>query len=184
MLADKDILVLQNQVAYFRSETAYKQLFLYFHPRLLRFALGIVKQEELAEEVVSDVLYRMWALEYKLAQVHHLNIYLFKAARNTALNYLKKEFSQWSVTEDIATIPDSTSPDSRLESNELFLLIERAVLQLPQQCQLVYRLIREEGLSYKEAGEVLQVTQNTLETHMRIALKRLKTVLNAYLIQQ
>ena len=75
-------------------------------------------------------------------------------------------------------------PDQQLLSMELSSLIEQTVQALPPQCQLVYRLIKEEELSYKEAGAVLELSQNTLETHMRLALKKLRRTLDAYLMKK
>jgi RNA polymerase sigma-70 factor (ECF subfamily) len=48
-------------------------------------------------------------------------------------------------------------------------------------CQLVFRLIKEEGLSYKEVSKVLEISQNTIETHMRIALRKIRMDLQQFL---
>ena len=180
------LLYLQNRVAYARDQAAYKELYLYFHPVLYKLAYTILQQDVLAEEVVTDVMIRIWTMENKLAYVDHLNGYLLTAARNTAITYLKKQRVETRLPEaDSGTGPMSGYvPDQQLLSMELSSLIEQTVQALPPQCQLVYRLIKEEELSYKEAGAVLELSQNTLETHMRLALKKLRRTLDAYLMKK
>ncbi|AHF17703.1 RNA polymerase sigma factor [Niabella soli] len=186
-MKDKAHLVyLQNRVAYARDQVAYKELFLHFYPMLRKLAVLIIQQEHLAEEIVSDVMTRLWTMETKLAYIDHLKMYLLTATRNTAITYLKKYRREACLPEMMVgdePVPGN-EPDQHLATKELSLLIERAVKTLPHQCQLVFRLIKEEGLSYKEAGSVLELSQNTLETHMRTALKRLKGALDTYLLKK
>ncbi|MBO9684331.1 MAG: sigma-70 family RNA polymerase sigma factor [Flavisolibacter sp.] len=180
------LIYLQNRVAYARDQVAYKELFLHFYPMLRKLAVTIIQQESLAEEIVSDVMTRVWTMETKLAYIDHLKIYLLTAIRNTAITYLKKHRREAFLPEIMASeapVPHN-EPDQHLATKELSLLIERSVKALPQQCQLVFRLIKEEGLSYKEAGSVLELSKNTLETHMRTALKRLRDTLDAYLLKK
>ena len=75
-------------------------------------------------------------------------------------------------------------PDQQLITMELAEIIEKTVQSLPRKCQIVYRLIKEEGLSYREAGNILHLSQNTLETHMATALKKLRSVLDIYLLKK
>jgi RNA polymerase sigma-70 factor (ECF subfamily) len=49
---------------------------------------------------------------------------------------------------------------------------------------MVFKLIKEEGFSYKKVSGILEISQNTIETHMRIALKRIKVSLNNYLSEK
>ncbi|MGJ7032463.1 sigma-70 family RNA polymerase sigma factor [Niabella hirudinis] len=180
------LLYLQNRVAYARDPVAYKELFLHFHPKLYQLALGIINQDILAEEIVSDVMTRIWTMENRLAHVEALKIYLLTAVRNTAYNYAKKRRQDGFVLEADAGggIADPGEADQPLIASELSGLIENAVQSLPRQCQQVFRLIKEEGLSYQETGAVLGLSQNTLETHMRLALKKLKVALDGYLLKK
>ncbi|WP_300602396.1 sigma-70 family RNA polymerase sigma factor [Niabella sp.] len=180
------LLYLQNRVAYARDQGAYKELYLYFYPSMYRLALVIAGEETMAEEVVSDVMIRIWTMEYRLAYVEHLKTYLLTAVRNTALTHLKKKGPQIPIPEEAWDREAAAAdiPDQRLMTAELSELIERTVRALPQKCQEVYRLIKEEGLSYKEVGTILQLSQNTLETHMCTALKKLRAALSAYLLKK
>jgi RNA polymerase sigma-70 factor (family 1) len=183
-LSRQDILFLQNRVAYLRDEQSYKKLFYHFHIPLHRFACKMVKNAAVADEIVSDTMMKVWAMDNKLAQVDRLNQYLFTAVKNAALSYLSKN-KAGNVPLDQTlenTFPDKDdNPENRLIVSEIGCQVEQAIAALPPQCQLVYRLIKEEGFSHKEVCAILEVSQNTVETQMRIALKKIRWSLEAYL---
>lgn len=179
-----DVLYLQNRVAYTRDEHAYRQLFLHFHAPLFRFAFHTVKQEEVAEEIVSDVMMKIWTMGSQLAQVDKLNLYLFTAVKNTAFNYLavrKPDTTEIDSQLENSLEHPGLTPETQLLLSEIQQHIEAAVLSLPRQCQLVYRLIKDEGFSHKEAGKIAGVSVNTIETQMRIALRKVRLSLDRYL---
>lgn len=137
---------------------------------------------DIADEIVSDVMIKIWLMENKLGYIDNLPVYLFRAAKNGALTHLRnKKLNIESLTEvHENTISDQYANDS-LQLSETQLLIESTVRSLPTQCQMVYRLVKEEGLAYKQVSAILEISQNTIETHMRIALKRIRLELAAYL---
>lgn len=179
VLTKQKIAQLQNMVAYARDEGAYKRLFFHFYPLLYKFAIAICKQHEGAEEIVLDVTLQLWRLEQRLAYVENLTTYLYTATNNTAINYLKKEMRHSRIPA-FDYYHTETPIDSAINS-ELKELIEKCVNDLPTQCQLVFRLIKEDGLKHKEVAEILAISQNTVEGHMRNALKKLRIGLGDYL---
>jgi RNA polymerase sigma-70 factor (family 1) len=185
-LSVQDILFCQNRVAYARDQQAYRQLFFHFHRPLYRFAFNITGDNEAADELVSDTMMKIWDLGSKLAQVNNLNAYLFTAVKNAAFTWMKKQ-KQAPVSLDeseAGQIDAKETPEQRLILSETEQLIESAISSLPAQCQLVYRLIKEEGFSYKEVTGILEISQNSIETHMRIALKKIRAALTSYLLEK
>jgi RNA polymerase sigma-70 factor (family 1) len=186
-LSVQDILFLQNRVAYTRDQQAYKKLFLHFYNSLHRFSANIIGDTETADEIVSDIMMKVWEMDNKLGQVDKLNLYLFAAVKNASLTHLSRNKpSRFDMDPSIGdTLADNAgSPEGKLLFNELELQVAKAIGSLPPQCQLVFRLIREEGFSYKEVCTILQVSQNTIETHMRIALKKMQLALDHYLTEK
>lgn len=183
-LSGQDILFLQNRVAYTRDEEAYKKVFFHFHSSLHRFAHHILKDADTTEEIVSDVMMRIWDMGSKLAQVENLNLYLFTATKNACLTQLAKNKLakvQWDEGIENALADTGDNPEQQLLYSEIETKVERAVAGLPPQCQLVFRLIKEEGFSYREVAVIAEISQNTIETHMRIALRKIKLALDSYL---
>lgn len=180
----QDILFLQNRVAYTRDERAYQKLFLHFHPPLHRFADSMLKNTEVAEEIVSDVMMRIWDLASTLAQVDDLNVYLFTAVKNACLNHLgKRKWETLALNEVMENeITDiGNNPENRMIFTEVERYVENAISTLPPQCQMIFRLIREQGFSHREVAVIAEISQNTIETQMRIALRKIRLSLESYL---
>jgi RNA polymerase sigma-70 factor (ECF subfamily) len=95
----------------------------------------------------------------------------------TALNYLSKKARE-SVTEpfdniDIELSETAISPEEILITAEIYKNIRDAVEALPPRCKMIFKLIREDGLRYKEVAEILNISVNTIDAQMAIAVKRI-----------
>lgn len=187
-LAAQEILILQKKMSYLQDEDAYKKLFYHFYPVLLSFCTAILNNKEDAEEVVSEVMLKVWTMGEGLNLVENLSVYLFTAARNKAYDVLRKkkrEASIVAISDNIQEhIIDKNSPESVYTRGELEQYLSKIIRSLPTQSQLVFRLVREQGLPYKQVTEVLGISINTAETHMRLALKKIRTALDAYLAEE
>jgi RNA polymerase sigma-70 factor (family 1) len=187
-LAAQEILSLHKRMSELKDEDAYRKLFYHFYPILLNFCTTILATREDAEEVVSEVMLKVWTMGGDLGHVENLTVYLLKAARNKAYDVLRKknrEVDTIAISDNIEEyIIDKNSPESVYTRVELAQYIEKTITALPTQSQLVYRLVKEQGLAYKQVTEVLGISINTAETHMRLALKKIRTALNAYLAEK
>ena len=182
----KDILFLQNRVAYVRDELAYKKLFFHYYTPLHRFSIAIVKDYEVAEEIVSDTMMKIWDMGNKLASIEKLDGYLFTAVKNACLTFLSK--NKLSIANidstDVSHISDFENPENKMQLSEIEKKINNCINELPPQCVMVFKLIKEEGFSYKKVSGILEISQNTIETHMRIALKKIRVALSQYLSEK
>jgi RNA polymerase sigma-70 factor (family 1) len=187
-LRAQEILILQEKMSYLQDEDAYKKLFYHFYPVLLSFCTTILNNKEDAEEVVSEVMLKVWTMGSALNHVENLTVYLFKAARNKAYDVLRKKkraIPTISISDNIQEhVIDKNSPESVYTRDELEEFIGKTIRALPGQSQLVFRLVKEQGLAYKQVIEVLGISLNTAETHMRLALKKIRTALDAYLTEK
>ena len=185
-LQAKDILFLQNRVAYVSDELAYKKLFFHFYTSLHRFSFSIVKDFEVAEEIVSDTMMKLWDMGNKLATIEKLDAYLFTSIKNACFTFLSKRKLETLENDELSihNISDFENPETHLLVSEMEKKINSCVNELPPQCVMVFKLIKEEGFSYKKVSGILEISQNTIETHMRIALKRIRAALSSYLLEK
>lgn len=156
---------------------ALEQLFKTFQPGLVSFAYRMVYSEEDAREIVQDVFMGVWRNRAKLDLNEGLKSYLFTATKNKSLNHLKKRKEETveleTVSYGLAASPSSDS-EAQLYAEEMKAIIFDEVNKLPDRCRQIFLLSREEGLSYKEIAERLDVSTKTVENQIGIALKRLK----------
>ena len=184
-LSSQELLYYQSKVAYYRDEQSYKRLFLYFHPILYRFSFNILQDKSISEEIVSDIMLKVWQMGNKLSQIQHLKLYLITAVKNACFTHLaakkhQQSFSESIDNEDVNTC-NADNPEQQYIYSEVTQRVNVVIASLPIKCQLVFRLIKEEGLSYKEVSKVLEISQNTIETHMRIALRKIRMDLQQFL---
>lgn len=169
-----------HHVALYNSHQAYKQLFTSLFPSLFSFSLCLVKSRELAEEVASDVMITIWRNREKLTEIENIKVYALVIAKNMSLNILAKNSRyQLLCIEDVEVElrPDTQTPEQILIDDELRVKLEEATQALPNRCKLVFKLIKQDGLSYKEAAAVLNISTKTVDAHLVTALKKLSSIL-------
>ena len=159
------------------DQRAFRELYHIYHKRLHYFAFALVKMKEAAEEIVEDVFIRLWHQRATITQINNLKIYLYTATKNTALNYLSKKARESMVEPfdniDIALQETGISPEQIMITAETYQKIRQAVEALPPRCKMIFKLIREDGLKYKEVSEILNISINTIDAQMAIAVQRI-----------
>lgn len=172
---DQEMKRLAVAIAFNRDEGAYKQLFHLLYPSLKRFAAGILKDAELAEEIAGDVMIALWRNHTSLLDIGNIKVYAIIMAKNRCLDILRKQKRepQFTGDADITLIPDTYTPEQVLITTELRTVIQEGINTLPPQCKLVFHLIKEEKLSYKEAAEILNISAKTVDAHLVTAIKKI-----------
>jgi RNA polymerase sigma-70 factor (family 1) len=178
--AYKDATFLIQRVALLNDEAAYKQLFELYFPSLKRFAFSLVKSNEIAEEIASDAMINIWRNRNRLQEIGNLKLYLFVSARNLSLNYLKRSLHKKTVSlESIDTNVSfgmAVTEESYITS-EMKRKLEMAVHTLPPRCKMVFKLIKEEGLSYREVAELLDISTKTVDAQLVTAIGKITQAL-------
>lgn len=183
IMSPQEIVKIQQELSDLSDQRALEKLYRYFHGKLFRFARALVRQQEVAEEIVEDIFVGLWERRLSVTEIGNLQVYLYVAVRNRALNYLN-----WKSRDIISyvemypvDIPASLdSPDSLLMTKEMSARINQAVDGLPARCKLIFKLVREEKMKYREVAEVLDISVRTVDTQMTIAMKKLAATITLY----
>lgn len=173
---DKHIKLLQEKIAINNDQQAYNGLFLHFYPSLKQFAFSFLKSKQLSEEAVSDVFIKIWERRSTLNTISNLKLYLFTSTRNVALNYLKKQKGLNNIVADDYWVELNSiyfDPEQLLITAEMIARVQDAVQSLPARCRLIFKLVKEEGLKYREVAELLNLSVKTVENQMTLALKKI-----------
>ncbi len=163
---------LLQAIALERDQQAYQKIFYHFYADLVRYSHSILEDLKSAEDVVSEVLLRLWLLEKKALAIQNLSFYLYRSVKNSSLNELKNLKRTQSLPLDFEVL-DSQSPERLLISKEKIASIEEAIQMLPPKCKTVFSLLREQQLSYVEVAELLDISVNTVSRHLQLALQKL-----------
>lgn len=158
------------------EEAAFRTLFNAYRVKLYYFIYKIIDNPTDAEELVQDLFVRLWSSRQQLADVQNLDSYMFIAARNRAMDHLKKtarertNHHEWLGSLD----PQQTDTDHLLDYKESKQLIDDAVRQLPPQQARIFHLSKEMGMSRQAIAEELGLSENTVRNHLAEAIKTLK----------
>lgn len=169
------------RIAFEKSTSeGFEALFRLYYEALYSHALRFVYTKEKAEDIVCDVFHDFWRSDSYLSLQNTYRAYLYAAVRNRAYTYIRyelKEEKKLSGSESSEHLPAGNSPESLMEYDELHQRIDRAIQQLPPQCQRVFLLSRFEGKKNKEIADSLDLSIKTVEAHMAKALSQLRKVI-------
>lgn len=165
------------------DESVFEKIFRSHYPGMCGYALKYLGDVEQAEEIVQDVFFNYWNKKEVLDIVSSLEAYLYRAVRNSCLNYLKhlKVKAQYVAVQEGASKNVTSGESDAMVELELQQKIDECVANLPVERQKIFRLSREEGMKYKEIAEQLNLSIKTVEAQMGKALKYLRENLAEYL---
>lgn len=175
MPASPHIQVLQQRIALYNDQLAYKELYALFFKSLQQFAISFVRSPEVAEEIVSDVFIKVWKKRAGLSRILNLKLYLFISTRNGSLNYLRTQKKPILHPEQYLVQLQSIyfNPEKLMLTAEMMNRVQKAINDLPPRCQLIFKLIKEDGLKYREVADLLHLSLKTIENQMAIAIRKI-----------
>jgi RNA polymerase sigma-70 factor (ECF subfamily) len=167
---------LLRRIEYEADEAAFREFYLALAPQLLNFAFIYIKSKFIAEEVVNDVFMNLWRSRQHIHEIANLRVYLYVGVRNGVSSYFSRN-RDWQHI-DIDTVSDvslgfTADPEQQLITAELRQRIEGAVAGLPPRCRIIFKMIKEDGLKYREVAEILNLSVKTIENQLTIAIRKI-----------
>ena len=159
--------------------------------RLFLFAKEYVLFDEEAENIVQDIFLMLWEKREALRVDVSLTAYLFTLVKNKCIDFLRHRMVEQMYSENVkheyneelnVKLFALESFDHNFSSEEdIETLLRNAIDKLPERCRLIFIKSRIEGKKYKEIAEELNLSVNTVEGQISIALKKLREELKDYL---
>lgn len=146
------------------------------YPVIYRFIHYLLPSKEDCEETVSEVFYIIWKQREALLDVVDFKSWLYIVCRNEAFRFIKQKKKYESLSLDdiqVDLLIDPAFVDGQLIEEEMQHIYNAAVAKLPSRCKLIYLMVREEKLKYKEIARILSVSEGTIEQQMNIAIKKI-----------
>lgn len=169
------------------DRTALEALFHAHYDGLCRFTEGYLGSREAAQEVVQQLFLRLWEQREQWVVRTSIRTYLYGAARNRALDYLKHRRVEERWQERIAWadhVPGMGEPsrpaDELAEASDFEAALDRALANLPERYRTVFELRSRQGLSMAEVAQALDIPFKTAEARASRALKALRAALSAF----
>ena len=165
------------------DQRAFQLFFDYTYMRLYRYVSYFLMDKESYEDVLSDIYLYLWQNRKKLPTIKDYENYLFVCVRNSALKYKSEEEKYQKIRledADISGFLERATPEQDILNDELRTILELTINSLPKRCRLIFFMVREEGMTYKEAARVLSISERTVHAQMCIAIKRIGMAIQEY----
>jgi len=159
----------ENMLAF---DTVYK----IYHKRLFHFSNYILKSKEDAENIVHEVFMKLW--ENRM-NIRNIKSYIFGVAYNATISLIRKKAREKDFLEYLKSLPaDWEAPvNIDIEYKELKERSMKIIDKLPDRQKEIYLLSRQDGLTYREISDKLNISVKTVENHLSRALKSIRSEL-------
>ena len=151
---------------------AFEHLFEIYGKRLYHFALGYLKSESEAEELVQEVFTKIWENRAGLRSELSFRSYIF----TIAFNIIRKSFikkSRFKTYIESAHIKEDfdINTANQVDYQSLMEYLKKLANKLPTRRKEVFIKSRFEGLSIKQIAEEMDISPKTVENQLTEALK-------------
>jgi RNA polymerase sigma-70 factor (family 1) len=157
---------------------AFNTLYKEYSGRLYSFAMGYIKSEAEAEELVQEVFTIIWEKRSGLKEELSFKSFLFTITYNMirkhfrTKSYMTEYFNKGTIdVNDIST-------SQKITYDSLYLFVTELVNQLPDRRKEIFIKSRFKGYSIKEIADELNISHKTVENQLTSALKFIRTNLN------
>ncbi|WP_170110473.1 RNA polymerase sigma factor [Flavilitoribacter nigricans] len=147
--------------------------------KLYRFALRIVQNTTEAEDVVQDVLSRLWRTRKNWDQIDNLEAWSMRITRNMALDHLRsRRYRRTEGVDGLTQVSSETvSPLEQVEQQDAMSHIQQLMQELPENQRMVLHLREIEQMSYQEIADLLDMPMTQVKTNLFRGRNKLKTAL-------
>lgn len=168
-----------DQNIFLNEESSFRQLFDAYFDRVFDFIAALSKSDYIAEETTQELFVILWRKRNDLHEVRNMDQYVFRIARNLAINLLKKAAIDSKLATQFydGTIQHTSEVLEKISHKEVQSLIDQAVAALPAQPRKVYLMSRREHLNYDEIAIATNLSRNTVKNHLQKALQEIRKYL-------
>ena len=165
------------------NHKAYEKLFKDFYSPLCRYAHSILRDADEAEDMVQKTFCKLWDQRDDIEIHTSIKSYLYRIVHNDCINKIKQHRIRSEHNEHYAYEKETmgNNVESTLLVNELEQQIEAIINEMSPRCREVFKMSRQQQLSYAEIAKELNITTNTVETQIVKALRMLRVGLKDYL---
>jgi RNA polymerase sigma-70 factor (ECF subfamily) len=162
------------------DQSAFRIVFEHYYPRVSEFVRRIVKSESLAEDITQDIFVKIWERrEIFGVEVSSFSKYIYVMSRNAAINALRHSDRITPLAEDAIFSADNHSIEEDYYAREKELIIRLTVCRMPEQRRKIFEMSRYMGMDNQTIAHTLNISKKTVENHLTLALKTLRSVLTA-----
>jgi RNA polymerase sigma-70 factor (family 1) len=169
---EKELLTLLKE----GQQEAFTQLYHLYSERIYLNVLKLVKQEQVAQEILQDIFIILWEKRDTIDIQTSFRSYLFRIGENKVIDFYRKARRDQSLYAYIkaAATEHYTHIEEALLNRENAELLQKAVNSLPAQRKQVFELCKLQGTSYQEVSSALGISPSTINDHIVKATRAIR----------
>jgi RNA polymerase sigma-70 factor (ECF subfamily) len=174
------------------DQSAFRELFERYHRRAFAVALGVVKNQQDALDIVQDAFVKVYKHIDGFQGSSSFYTWLYRIIMNLSIDHIRKnrrttefddrvEHNANDAAEMVSPSLENSNPRKNVDRKELSEQIQQALNTLPEYHRAVILLREVEGMSYEEMSKVLKVPKGTIMSRLFHARRKMQECLQPYL---
>ena len=163
-------------------EDLFAEIFRQNEQCLYTLALRLTKSEEVAKDIIQEVLMKLWEQRANLHTIKNKEAWLYRLTENKVIDFLRKASAddrlKKKIWNNLQQILNDT--EQHLEAKEYNQVIQNAIGQLPPQRRLIYQLNKEEGMDCQQIANELQLSKHTVKNQLTSAVQSVRRFISRY----
>lgn len=177
----------EHWIADFKNgrSTAFNHVFRSFYKPLCYFAASLVKTEPEAEDIVTEVMLKLWSLRGDFESESSIKGFLYISVKNACLDFLKRASrsvphqKEYFYYEELRRLLEENNNyvSAQMAKAEVLQEISQEIDRLPEKCRAIFRMSFLEGLKNDDIAGILNLSAHTVKAQKARGLKILRTTL-------
>lgn len=162
------------------DEAAFGQLYLYYSEILYGRLLRLLKDTDLADELIQELFLKIWEKRDQINPEQAFKAYLYTIAENLVYDHFRKVARDKKTQEKFRQITTElyTHTEEDLLNKESREMMDQAIATLPPQRRAAFVLCKIEGKSYEQAAQIMGISASTVSNHLVKANISIRAYLN------
>jgi RNA polymerase sigma-70 factor (ECF subfamily) len=160
------------------SKDAFTKLYMIYSDPLYGFVLKLTKSPTEAENILQETFMRVWDNRAKISLDYSFKSYLFKISYHLIIDSFRKQIDSVGLEDYISSgyhqETTEAEADQKLNLDDYNHLIAKSLNKHTSYRQKIFQMSREEGLSAKEIGKILGISEKTVNNQLSFILARLR----------
>ncbi len=149
------------------DEDAFTYLMDTYHKKLCIYAKSLCHDIYTAEDIVQNIFLSVWERRKKLKDIYPIQSYLYQSVYNEFINQHRKKATLITLEKEyIKTLNAILEEEDTSELARLIALVKQEIHELPPKCKEIFIMGKQEGLTYAEIAEHLNISFRTVENQM------------------
>lgn len=158
-----------------KQSGAFQRLFRELYRSLVYFSYGYVERKDVAEDIVQEVIVRLWENTSFYPSYNSLKTFLYTSVRNASMDYCRhRQVENRYLTQALTNSgKNEEDPDLKIMQEELYRSLLQVIEELPPRCREIFKL-HLSGLKNEEIAREMSLSIETVKTQKKKAMLYLR----------